>query len=75
MRAATVAVGTALAGGPPRRSQRAGLPHWALALGNLAAKRTSGNGCRVRVGGSHRVTMRFIRVQGSCDFWLLRCSA
>src|SRR5918999_6329278 len=28
-----VAVGTALAGGPPRRSQRAGLPHWAPALG------------------------------------------
>jgi transposase len=27
-----VAVGTAVAGGPPRRSQRAGLPHWALAL-------------------------------------------
>jgi hypothetical protein len=28
-----IAVGTALAGGPPRRSQRAGLPHWAPALG------------------------------------------
>src|SRR5256885_7240410 len=27
------AVGTALAGGPPRRSQRAELPHWAPALG------------------------------------------
>jgi len=27
-----VAVGTAIAGGPPRRSQRAGLPHWAPAL-------------------------------------------
>src|SRR2546423_3323764 len=26
-----VAVGTALAGGPPHRSQRAGLPHWAPA--------------------------------------------
>src|SRR5713101_3864327 len=25
-----IAVGTALAGGPPDRSQRAGLPHWAL---------------------------------------------
>ena len=33
-RAATVAVGTALAGGPPHRSQRAGLPHWAPALGS-----------------------------------------
>src|SRR5205085_11732019 len=29
----TVAVGTAVAGRPPRRSQRAGLPHWAPALG------------------------------------------
>ena len=29
----TVAVGTALAGGPPRRSQRAELPHWAPASG------------------------------------------
>src|SRR5262249_13477291 len=28
-----VAVGTALAGGPPRRSQRALLTHWAPALG------------------------------------------
>ena len=28
-----VAVGTALAGGPPHRSQRAGLPHWAPTLG------------------------------------------
>ena len=28
-RAPTVAVGTALSGGPPRRSQRAELPHWA----------------------------------------------
>src|ERR1035437_3732873 len=27
-----IAVGTALAGGPPRRSQRAGLPHWAPAM-------------------------------------------
>src|SRR6266436_728392 len=27
----TIAVGTALAGGPPHRSQRAGLPHWAPA--------------------------------------------
>ena len=28
-----VAVGTALTGGPPHRSQRAGLPHWAPTLG------------------------------------------
>jgi hypothetical protein len=30
----SVAVGTAVAGRPPRRSQRAGLPHWAPALGD-----------------------------------------
>src|SRR5215831_3137878 len=30
---ASVAVGTALAGGPPHRSQRAALPHWAPASG------------------------------------------
>ncbi len=30
---AVVAVGTALAGGPPRRSQRAELPHWAPTMG------------------------------------------
>jgi hypothetical protein len=29
-----VAVGTALSGGPPHRSQRAGLPHWAPTLGS-----------------------------------------
>jgi hypothetical protein len=29
----SIAVGTALAGGPPRRSQRALLTHWAPALG------------------------------------------
>lgn len=32
----TVAVGTALADRPPRRSQREGLPHWAPALGSDA---------------------------------------
>ena len=30
----SIAVGTAVAGGPPRRSQRAELPHWAPALGS-----------------------------------------
>ncbi len=32
--AVAVAVGTALPGGPPHRSQRAELPHWAPALGS-----------------------------------------
>jgi hypothetical protein len=31
---ASIAVGTALAGGPPHRSQLAALPHWAPASGN-----------------------------------------
>jgi hypothetical protein len=33
IKALIVAVGTAIAGGPPRRSQRAGLPHWAPVMG------------------------------------------
>jgi hypothetical protein len=42
----SVAVGTALAGGPPHRSQRAELPHWAPA---------SGTNVEARVGeGMHR---------------------
>ena len=40
-----VAVGTALAGGPPHRSQRAGLPHWAP---------TSGAGVEAHVGPGMR---------------------
>src|SRR6266496_5390003 len=40
---APVAVGTALAGGPPHRSQRAEFPHWAPASGS------SGKAC-LRVG-------------------------
>src|SRR5262245_27076947 len=49
-----IAVGTALAGGPPHRSQRALLTHWALALGQTWS-RASGKGCSTRAGGSHRV--------------------
>src|SRR2546421_6062541 len=41
-----VAVGTALAGGPPHRSQRAELPHWAPASG-------SGGEARLREGMHH----------------------
>src|SRR5579859_887267 len=43
-----VAVGTALAGGPPRRSQRAELPHWAPTLG--AWRRSAPAGMDVRSG-------------------------
>ncbi len=39
----SIAVGTALAGGPPRRSQRALLTHWAPALG-IGAKAHVGKG-------------------------------
>ena len=35
---ALVAVGTALAGGPPHRSQRAELPHWAPASGQTRTR-------------------------------------
>ena len=45
-RDAKFAVGTALAGGPPHRSQRAGLPHWAPASG-------SGGEAHLREGMHH----------------------
>src|SRR6266545_6954006 len=57
-----IAVGTALAGGPPHRSQRALLTHWAPASGQTCS-RASGKGCTTRAGGSHRVARRFIRTQ------------
>src|SRR6266545_1589481 len=59
---AFIAVGTALAGGPPHRSQRALLTHWAPASGQTCS-RASGKGCTTRAGGSHRVARRFIRTQ------------
>src|SRR5436309_15672310 len=40
------AVGTALAGGPPHRSQRAGLPHWALTMGGWRQSAARGKGAR-----------------------------
>src|SRR5262245_57245906 len=58
-----VAAGTALAGGPPHRSQRAELPHRGSYLGCVAAKRACGNGCTVRVWGIDRVATRFILSQ------------
>jgi hypothetical protein len=45
-----VAVGTVLADGPPHRSQRAELPHWAPALGS---------GCEARIReGMHHTGLR-----------------
>jgi hypothetical protein len=35
-----IAVGTALSSGPPHRSQRAALPHWAPALSSGAEAHT-----------------------------------
>ena len=60
---------------PPRadpsvRHYRTGLLPWVV-----AAKRISGNGCRMRVRGSHRVARRFIRFQVSRVRWLRRRSA
>ena len=52
-----VAVGTAIAGRPPRRSVRAELPHTALAR-IRASKRASGYGCKRRGAGIHRSTIR-----------------
>ncbi len=69
-----VAVGTALAGGHPHRSQRAGLPHWAPALGT-DVKSHFGEGCITRAGGSHRFARRFIRSQLRRVRWLRRRSA
>src|SRR6266704_6844715 len=62
-------------GRPPAQIPACGITALGSYLGCVAAKRASGNGCTMRVGGSQRVTMRFIRVQGSRDFWLRRRSA
>jgi hypothetical protein len=65
MRAADmVAVGTALAGGPAQ-IPACGITALGSYLGCVAAKRACGNGCTVRVGGIHRVAMRFILAQVS----------
>ena len=57
-----IAVGTAVAGGPPHRSQRAlqrtGLLPWVR-----PSNRASGQGCMMRAGGSHRMERRFMRSQ------------
>ena len=57
-----VAVGTALAGGPPHRSVREGFPHSAPTLGR-ASKRTLGYGCRIFGEGSQRSATRQNRPQ------------
>ena len=61
-------------GGPPHRSQRAGLPHWAPALGS-GVEAHDEKGCRGRAGGSHRLVMGSIRVQFRRVRWLRRRSA
>jgi hypothetical protein len=62
-------------GRPPAQIPACGITALGSYLGWLAAKRASGNGCVMRVGGSHRVTMRFILPQVSAVFWLRRRSA
>ena len=73
-RSTAIAVGTAVAGGPPHRSQRArqrtGLLPWVR-----ASKRRLGQGCRIRGSGSHRASRSSMRFQVSRSFWLRRRSA
>ena len=72
-RAGAVAVGTALAGRPPHRSQRADFPHWAPTSGQTR-RRSHGQGCWMRGKGKARArtTMRF---QVSLVRWLRRRKA
>jgi hypothetical protein len=57
-----IAVGTAVAGGPPHGSVREALPHTALTL-SRARNRWSGYGCRIRGRGRWRRTSCCIRGQ------------
>jgi len=66
-----VAVGTALSGGPPHRSRRAGLPHRALALGQTR-RRSQGYGCRIRGSGNQQAMRRCIRSHVIRVLWLRR---
>src|SRR6187397_2600605 len=69
-----VAVGTALEGGPPHRSQRAGLPHWAPASGS-DGQALGWERVHHAAGGSHRRVSRSIRFQFRRERWLRRRSA
>ena len=62
-------------GRPPAQIPACGITALGSYLGCVAAKRTSGNGCTMRVRGSQRITMRLIRAQVSRVFWLRRRSA
>jgi uncharacterized protein DUF222 len=62
-------------GRPPAQIPACGITALGSYLGCVAAKRASGNGCVMRVGGSQRITMRFILPQVSRVFWLRRRSA
>jgi hypothetical protein len=70
-----VAVGTALAGGPPRTDPSVRNSRTGLLPQVLVAKRTSGKGCITRPGGSHRDTICRIRAQLTRVRWLRRRSA
>ena len=64
-----VAVGTALAGGPPRRSQRAGLPHWAPTSG--AWRRSVPRGRDARCGSAVATGSRIRFIRGPGRRWRL----
>jgi len=73
VRAVSFAVGTPVSRRPPRRSQRAALPHWAPALGQRA-RRCSGQGWMMRGRGRKRRAIRSICFQVTCALWLRRLS-
>jgi hypothetical protein len=72
--AGPIAVGTAVANGPPHRSQRA-RQRTGLLPRVRASKRWLGQGCRIRGSGSHRASRPSMRFQVSRSFWLRRRSA
>lgn len=71
---AFVAVGTPVAGRPPHRSVREGLPHTAPTSGQTP-KRCAGKGCWIRGTGSQRSAKRFMRAQVVRSFSLRRRNA
>ena len=65
-----VAVGTALTGGPPHRSQRAGLPHWAPASGDERRSVVPGRGA---ARGVSAATVRRGASYAPRSYWCAGC--
>src|SRR5689334_7179217 len=59
---------------PPAQIRTCGLPAYGSYLGCLTAKRTLGQGCRIRGLGSHSSASRVIRSHVVSSFWLRRRS-